>query len=103
MLAVAGSARAPTADPFDRGYVVPQASDLAVASDARWGSRPMAEHRVMSEHLLAERMTGRKDATNRTQRSKKQRSSRGLLFRGLRSGRKRERVNPSSTSNRHLP
>jgi hypothetical protein len=38
---------------FDRGYVVPQASDLAVASDARWGSRPMAEHRVMSEHLLA--------------------------------------------------
>ena len=37
----------------DRGYVVPQASDLAVAGDARWGSRPMAEHRVMSEHLLA--------------------------------------------------
>jgi hypothetical protein len=33
---------------FDRGYVVPQASDLAVASDACWGSRPMAEHRVMS-------------------------------------------------------
>jgi len=38
---------------FDRGYVVPQASDLAVTGDARWGSRPMAEHRVMSEHLLA--------------------------------------------------
>ena len=38
---------------FDRGYVVPQASDLAVASDARWGSRPMAEHRVMSEASLA--------------------------------------------------
>ena len=36
----------------DRGYVVPQASDLAVAGDARWGSRPMAEHRVMSEVLL---------------------------------------------------
>src|SRR5512135_3153829 len=33
----------------DRGYVVPQASDVAVAGDARWGSRPMAEHRVMSE------------------------------------------------------
>ena len=30
----------------------PQASDLAVAGDARWGSRPMAEHRVMSEDLL---------------------------------------------------
>ena len=38
---------------FDRGYVVPQASDPAVTSDARWGSRPMAEHRVMSEVLLA--------------------------------------------------
>jgi hypothetical protein len=37
----------------DRGYVVPQASDPAVTSDARWGSRPMAEHRVMSEDLLA--------------------------------------------------
>ena len=37
----------------DRGYVVPQASDLAVAGDARWGSRPMAEHRVMSEASLA--------------------------------------------------
>ena len=37
----------------DRGYVVPQASDPAVAGDARWGSRPMAEHRVMSRHLLA--------------------------------------------------
>ena len=36
----------------DRGYVVSQASDLAVASDARWGSRPMVEHRVMSEDLL---------------------------------------------------
>ena len=36
----------------DRGYVVPQASDLAIAGDARWGSRPMAEHRVMSEDLL---------------------------------------------------
>ena len=33
----------------DRGYVVPQASDVSVAGDARWGSRPMAEHRVMSE------------------------------------------------------
>src|SRR5271157_4274423 len=29
-----------------------QASDLAIASDARWGSRSMAEHRVMSEDLL---------------------------------------------------
>ena len=37
----------------DRGYVVPQASDPTVAGDARWGSRPMAEHRVMSEDLLA--------------------------------------------------
>ena len=36
----------------DPGYVVPQASDLAVAGDARWGGRPMAEHRVMSEDLL---------------------------------------------------
>jgi len=36
----------------DRGYVVPQASDVSVAGDARWGSRPMAEHRVMSaDHL----------------------------------------------------
>src|SRR5271157_6452728 len=26
----------------DRGYVVPQASDVSVAGDARWGSRPMA-------------------------------------------------------------
>src|SRR5271165_3762262 len=33
----------------DRGYVVPQASDVSVAGDARWGSRPMAEHRVISE------------------------------------------------------
>ena len=46
-------ARAPTADPLDRGYVVPQASDATVARNARWGSRPMAEHRVMSEDLLA--------------------------------------------------
>ena len=38
---------------LDRGYVVPQASDLAVAGDARWGSRPMAEHRVMSRVLLS--------------------------------------------------
>jgi hypothetical protein len=37
----------------DRGYVVPQASDPTVASDARWGSRPMAEHRVMSEASFA--------------------------------------------------
>src|SRR5512133_1830589 len=37
---------------FDRGYVVPRASDLTVAGDARRGSRPMAEHRVMSEDLL---------------------------------------------------
>ena len=37
----------------DRGYVVPQASDPTVAGDARWGSRPMAEHRVMSEDLRA--------------------------------------------------
>ena len=36
----------------DRGYVVPQASDPAVAGDARWGGRPMAEHRVMSEDHL---------------------------------------------------
>src|SRR4051812_40664851 len=35
----------------DRGYVVPQAPDLTVAGDARWGSRPMAEHRVMSVAL----------------------------------------------------
>jgi hypothetical protein len=38
---------------FDRGYVVPQASDHTVASAARWGSRPKAEHRVMSVDLLA--------------------------------------------------
>ncbi len=25
----------------DRGYVVPQASDVSVAGDARWGSRPI--------------------------------------------------------------
>src|SRR5271165_256903 len=36
----------------DRGYVVPQASDVSVAGDARWGGRPLAEHRVMSEDLL---------------------------------------------------
>ena len=36
----------------DRGYVVPRASDPAVAGDARRGSRPMAEHRVMSKALL---------------------------------------------------
>src|SRR5271157_5139158 len=36
----------------DRGYVVPQASDVSVAGDARWGSRPMPEHRVMSEDHL---------------------------------------------------
>src|SRR5262249_25238799 len=55
----------------DRGYVVPQASDRAVTGAARWGSRPMAEHRVMSEDLLGKRITGREDATNRTQRRKK--------------------------------
>jgi len=55
----------------DRGYVVPQASDLAVAGDARWGSRPMAEHRVMSDDLLGKRITDREDATNRTQCHKK--------------------------------
>ena len=55
----------------DRGYVVPQASDLAVAGDARWGSRPMAEHRVMSEDLLGKRITDREDATNRTQWNRK--------------------------------
>ena len=37
----------------DRGYVVPRASDPTVASDARRGSRPMAEHRVMSELLTS--------------------------------------------------
>src|SRR5262249_11328886 len=52
MLAVAVSARASTAYPLDRGDGVPQASDPTVANDARWGSRPMAEHRVMSEALL---------------------------------------------------
>ena len=36
----------------ERGYVVPQASDVSVAGDARWGSRAMAEHRVMSEDHL---------------------------------------------------
>ncbi len=36
----------------DRGYVVPQASDVSVAGDARWGSRPMTEHRVMSKDHL---------------------------------------------------
>src|SRR6185312_980002 len=78
MLAVAVSARASTADPFDRGYVVPRASDLAVAGNARRGSRPMAEHRVMSRHLLAGRITGRRDATNRTQTDKNQRSAVGV-------------------------
>ena len=48
----------------DRGYVVPQASDLIVAGDACWGSRPMAEHRVMSEDILGLRITGREGATN---------------------------------------
>src|SRR5262249_33522889 len=38
----------------------------------RWGSRPMAEHRVMSEDLLGKRITGREDATNRTHWDKKQ-------------------------------
>src|SRR5262249_40283593 len=38
---------------FDRGYVAPRASDPTVAGDARRGSRPMAEHRVMSEASLA--------------------------------------------------
>ena len=52
MLAVAVSALSVHGRSKDRGYVVPQASDLAVAGDARWGSRPMAEHRVMSEDLL---------------------------------------------------
>jgi hypothetical protein len=46
------SARAFTADPFDRGYVVPQASDPTVTSDARWGSRPMAEHRVLTRQQI---------------------------------------------------
>src|SRR5262249_10635787 len=46
----------------DRGYVVPRASDLTVAGDARRGSRPMAEHRVMSEDLLGKRITGRRGA-----------------------------------------
>jgi hypothetical protein len=64
----------------DRGYVVPQASDATVASNARWGSRPMAEHRVMSEDILGKRITGREDASNRTQRRKKQRSSPGCMF-----------------------
>jgi hypothetical protein len=36
----------------DRGYVVPQASYQPVARKARCGSRPMAEHRVTSVHLL---------------------------------------------------
>src|SRR5262249_46620084 len=45
-----------------------------VASNARWGSRPMAEHRVMSEDLLGKRITDREDATNRTQTDKNQRS-----------------------------
>jgi hypothetical protein len=52
MLAVAVSARAFTTDPRIEGYIVPQASNPTVASDARRGSRPMAEHRVMSEVLL---------------------------------------------------
>src|SRR5262249_5301733 len=43
----------------DRVYVAPKASAPAVAGDARWGSSPMAEHRVMSRHLLAWRITGR--------------------------------------------
>lgn len=36
----------------DRGYVVPQASYQPVTRKARCGSRPMAEHRVTSFHLL---------------------------------------------------
>ena len=71
MLAVAGLAHALPADLWDRGYVVPQAWDDAVASVARWGSRPMAEHRVMSEDLLGKRITDREDATNRTQWNRK--------------------------------
>jgi hypothetical protein len=38
--------------PFGRGYVVPQASYQPVARKARCGSRPMAERRVTSFHLL---------------------------------------------------
>jgi hypothetical protein len=44
----------------DRGYVVPQASDLTVTGDARWGSRRMAGHRVMSEALLASALQAEK-------------------------------------------
>ncbi len=54
----------------DRGYVVPQVSDLTVAGDARQGSRPMAEHRVMSEASLVQRITDREDATNHNQIAK---------------------------------
>ena len=48
MLAVAVSARAFTSRSEDRGYVVPQASDLTVASDARPGRILLAEQQVMS-------------------------------------------------------
>jgi len=78
----------------DRGCVVPQASDLAVAGDARWGSRPMAEHRVMSNASLAQRITDREDATNRTSGSGKA----SLLPRPLRTGRE---SCPSSSSSLH--
>ena len=59
----------------DRGYVVPQASDLAVTGDARWGSRPMAEHRVMSEDLLASALQAEKMLRIATELSKNERSN----------------------------
>ena len=54
MLAVVVSARAFTTDPRIEVTLYPRlrTSPLPVAGDARWSSRPMTEHRVMSEVLL---------------------------------------------------
>jgi hypothetical protein len=65
----------------DRGYIVPQASDLTVTGDARWGSRPMAEHRVMSLGLLSQRITDQEDASNHSRIAKDRQDTAPLLTR----------------------
>ena len=52
MLAVAESAHAFPADLSIEATLSPRLPDDGVAGDARWGSRPMAEHRVMARVLL---------------------------------------------------
>ena len=46
-LAVAASPRGSAAGPLDRGYIVPGASHLGVTPDARPGTVPMTEHRIL--------------------------------------------------------